>query len=244
VFVSINGVEQGLIISSRDRNRAVLLYLHGGMPDYFLARRHHARLDDTHRDQSGVEGGTASLAYTRTMLIVFGGLPGVGKTSLARALCKATSAFHVRIDSIEDAIRASGVTVVSLDDAGYRVAYAVAADNLRLGRVVVADSVNPLPVTRTAWTDVARRCGVLAVEAEIRCSDVAEHRRRVDARRVRLGGPTWSAVCERDYRPWPSATCVVDTATLTVEQALAQLRSALDVWRRYSWTYTSRPVVS
>jgi predicted kinase len=163
------------------------------------------------------------------MLIVFGGLPGVGKTSLARALCMATSALHIRIDSIEDAIRASGVTVVSLDDAGYRVAYAVAEDNLRLGLSVLADSVNSLPVTRTAWIDVARRAGVRVVEVEIRCSDPDEHRRRVEGRLVQAGGPTWREVCERDYLPWPSATVVVDTATLTVERAVAQLRSALDI---------------
>ena len=93
------------------------------------------------------------------MLIVLGGLPGVGKTSIARAFSKASLAVHVRIDSIEQAIRESGVTVVTLDDAGYRVAYAVAEDNLRLGHVVVADSVNPLPITREGWLDVARRAG-------------------------------------------------------------------------------------
>jgi predicted kinase len=163
------------------------------------------------------------------MLIVFGGLPGVGKTSLSRALCVEMSALHLRIDSIEDAIRASGVTVVSLDDVGYRVAYAVAEDNLRLGCSVVADCVNPLPVTRDSWIDVARRAGVRVVEVEVRCSDVDEHRRRVEGRLVQAGGPTWREVCERDYRPWPTATVVVDTATLTVEQAVAQLRSALDM---------------
>jgi predicted kinase len=116
---------------------------------------------------------------------------------------------------------------VSLNDAGYRVAYAVAEDNLRLGLSVLADSVNPLPVTRTSWIDVARRAGVRAVEVEVRCSDVNEHRRRVENRLIQSGGPTWREVCERDYRPWPGATVVVDTATLTFEQAVAQLRSAL-----------------
>lgn len=46
LFVDVNGVAQGLIITSRDDSHPVLLYLHGGMPDYFLARRHHARLED------------------------------------------------------------------------------------------------------------------------------------------------------------------------------------------------------
>jgi hypothetical protein len=76
---------------------------------------------------------------------------------------------------------------------------------------------------------VARRAGVRVVEVEIRCSDVEEHRQRVESRLVHAGGPTWREICERDYSPWPSATLVVDTATLTVEQAVTQLRSDLDI---------------
>lgn len=38
-----------------------------------------------------------------------------------------------------------------LVDLGYCVAYALAEENVRLGRSVVADSVNPLNLTRDAW---------------------------------------------------------------------------------------------
>ena len=37
--LEINGVAQGAIVRARDRTRPVLLFLHGGMPEYFLARR-------------------------------------------------------------------------------------------------------------------------------------------------------------------------------------------------------------
>ncbi|MQA29905.1 MAG: AAA family ATPase [Luteitalea sp.] len=160
------------------------------------------------------------------MLIVLGGLPGVGKTPIARAFSKAASAVHVRIDSIEQAICQSGVTVVSLDDAGYRAAYAVAEDNLLLGHIVVADSVNPLPITRAAWLDVARRAGTRVIEVEIRCSDQAEHRRRVEQRLTdgEQTGPVWSEVLGRDYRAWPTATLVIDTANTTIDEAVTNLR--------------------
>ena len=79
------------------------------------------------------------------MLIVLSGLPGVGKTTLARELASALGAVHVRIDSIEQALRAAGWEV---EGEGYDVAYAVAGDNLRLGRTVIADCVNPWPLTR------------------------------------------------------------------------------------------------
>jgi pimeloyl-ACP methyl ester carboxylesterase len=46
VFVDINGVKQGMFIKGRDIHKPVLLYLHGGMPDYFLTRSHPTSLED------------------------------------------------------------------------------------------------------------------------------------------------------------------------------------------------------
>jgi hypothetical protein len=74
------------------------------------------------------------------MLIVLGGLPGTGKTTIGRKLAIELAAVYLRIDSIEQSIRGTGGSV---EGEGYRVAHAVAEDNLRLGRIVVADCVNP-----------------------------------------------------------------------------------------------------
>ena len=112
------------------------------------------------------------------MLIIFGGLPGTGKTTIARELARQIGAIHLRIDSIEQAIRDCAPDTVGLDEAGYRVAYAVAEDNLRLGRTVVADSVNPLQFTRDAWREVGRRAQAITAEIEVTCSDSREHRER------------------------------------------------------------------
>ena len=45
-FVTINGVRLGMFIRSRDTANPVLLYLHGGMPDYFLTRKYPTGLED------------------------------------------------------------------------------------------------------------------------------------------------------------------------------------------------------
>lgn len=162
------------------------------------------------------------------MLIIFAGLPGVGKTAIARELARQVSALHLRIDSIEQAIRP--FIPESLDDVGYRVAYAVAEDNLKIGRTVIADSVNPIQLTRAAWLEVANRAGVRGIEIEIQCSDVNEHRRRVETRVADLPGlilPAWPDVVAREYHPWDRDRLVIDSAGRTVEQSVRLIREAL-----------------
>ena len=46
IYVNINGVEQGMFIKSKNDKNPVLLYLHGGMPDYFLTERYPTGLED------------------------------------------------------------------------------------------------------------------------------------------------------------------------------------------------------
>jgi pimeloyl-ACP methyl ester carboxylesterase len=46
ILVTINGVEQGMFIKSKDASNPVLLYLHGGMPDYFLTQNYPTGLED------------------------------------------------------------------------------------------------------------------------------------------------------------------------------------------------------
>jgi predicted kinase len=164
------------------------------------------------------------------VFIVFSGLPGTGKSTIARALAAELDAVWVRIDSIEQAIRASGVVDGDLKDAGYRAAYAVAEDNLRLGRSVIGDSVNPWMLTRNAWRDVGVRAGVRVVEIETLCSDLTEHRRRVETRSNGVLGlvlPSWETVIGGDYHAWDREHLTVDTAGRSVEACIELIRAQL-----------------
>jgi len=134
--------------------------------------------------------------------------------------------MHLRVDTIEQAIRASGMLRSDVGPSGYMVAYGIAEDNLRKGKFVVADSVNPLRVTRDAWLAVAKRAFSKVAEVVVICTDKSEHRRRVERREADIDGqtlPTWQDVVTRDYEEWDRRTIVIDTATTGVEENVAEI---------------------
>jgi predicted kinase len=149
------------------------------------------------------------------ILVVFAGLPGSGKSVLARGVADAIGATYLRIDTIESAI-ASTLMPYRDNPVGYVVAERVAADQLIAGRDVVADAVNGVAAARAGWVALAERTRAVLRFVEVRCSDVAEHRRRVEGRRPEMPGhgvPTWEQVKRRRYEPWPpelSGRLVID----------------------------------
>jgi predicted kinase len=164
------------------------------------------------------------------MLIILSGRSGAGKTTIAREAATQLGAVHVRVDSIEQAMRSSALATASIDDAGYRVGYVVAGDNLRVGRTVIADSVNPIALTRAAWREVALTAGATAIEVEVICSDAVEHRRRVETRSPDIAGhmlPSWAEVIAREYDLWDRQRIVIDTATASLQHSVDLLRDAV-----------------
>ncbi|WP_191485944.1 AAA family ATPase [Pseudomonas sp. FEN] len=160
------------------------------------------------------------------MLIVFSGLPGTGKTTIASGLATRTSAVYLRIDTIEQAIRNSGALAQDVGRSGYMVANELALNNLRFGSTVIVDCVNPVSESRKAWNEIAIRAGVPLVNIQVVCSDKPEHQRRVEARKIDIPGlapPTWQSVLAHEYEPWDNAPFDIDTALTSATEAVAMI---------------------
>jgi predicted kinase len=163
------------------------------------------------------------------MLIVFGGLPGTGKTTLSRAIARELHAIWLRVDLIEAATWRAGVAQDQPTGlAAYSVAFALAEVHLDMGTPTVVDAVNPVEAAREGWRNLAASRSLPSRVIEVVCSDESEHRRRVSARESDLPGfavPTWEQVSRHEYEPWTEQRMTVDTATESLDVCLSRIRA-------------------
>lgn len=157
-------------------------------------------------------------------LYIFSGLPASGKTTLSHLLARRLGAAHLRIDTIEQALR--DLCSIDVQGEGYRLAYRVAADILRAGVSVVADSCNPIELTRREWEQVAVDADARYVNIEVVCSDASEHREMMRTRASTIPGlqlPTWHEVECREYDDWTAPRIIINTSGRREEECIDEL---------------------
>lgn len=163
-----------------------------------------------------------------TILYIFSGLPGSGKSTLSQTVARQLRAVYLRIDTIEQGLRE--LCSIEVQCEGYRLAYRIASDNLRVGVSVVADSCNPIELTRREWEQVARDARADYVNIEVICSDSSEHLLRAEARGAEVSGlklPTWNEIENREYHDWTVERVIVDTAGRSKTECASDLLSKL-----------------
>ena len=168
------------------------------------------------------------MEVAKPVLFILSGLPASGKSTLAKLLAKEYNAVYLRIDTVEQGLQ--DICGLNVQGEGYRLSYRVAIDNLKLGNNVVADSCNPILLTRIEWQEVAIGNGSQYVNIEVVCSDEKEHKKRVKTRRSEIKGlklPTWEEVKNREYHSWDFERIIIDTAYKTAEESFQELKEKM-----------------
>jgi predicted kinase len=164
----------------------------------------------------------------KAILFILSGLPASGKSTLSALIVKEFVAAYLRIDTIEQGLR--DLCNFEVQGEGYRLAYRLASDNLRLGKNVVADSCNPINITRKEWEEVAKENDCIFINVEILCSNKEEHRKRVETRKSGVKGlklPNWNEVESREYHTWERERIIVDTSNKSIDESFGELKEKI-----------------
>lgn len=166
-------------------------------------------------------------------LIIFSGLPGTGKSTLAEAVGKCLGIPVFAKDWLEALLLQSGLKPVdknrSLGYIGYDLLTLLAKRQLMLGQSVILDSVAATKTIRSEWRRLAKRYQAEWRVIECVCSDESIHRARLKVRKRGIPGwheLAWSEVerVKRYYIPWRQRHLILDMAN-PFEENLANARA-------------------
>ena len=166
-------------------------------------------------------------------LIVFSGLPGTGKSTLAEIVGKQ---LHIPVfakDWLEATLLRNGLQPTlnekSLGYVGYELLTVLAERQLIMEQSVILDSVASTYAIRNTWKDLATRYGADMRVIECVCSNQAMHRARLGRRERNIPGwheLEWSDVetVKQYYQAWDEDRLVLDMAN-PIDENLSRVKS-------------------
>lgn len=163
-----------------------------------------------------------------TRLIVFAGLPGAGKSTIAEIVGARLGATVVSVDPLESAILRAGIDSSQPTGlAAYLVAEQIASKELASGRTLIVDAVNAAEAARLQWRDLAERSEADLRVIEVVCSDEALHRARLEKRErsyPMLAETTWNAVEQSldGYATWSGPSAALPRMTVDSVRSLGE----------------------
>jgi predicted kinase len=166
-------------------------------------------------------------------VIVFSGLPGTGKSTLAESFAKHAGISVFARDWLEATLLRCGLKSSkeqqSLGWAGYELMTVLAERQLMLGQSVILDSVASSQTIRDAWKNLAKQYSADWRVIECVCSDESTHRSRLSIRQRNIPGwheLKWSDIekVKEYYPPWEEDRLVLDMVN-PVDENLSRVKS-------------------
>ncbi|MEM7113898.1 MAG: AAA family ATPase [Chloroflexota bacterium] len=160
-------------------------------------------------------------------LIIFSGLPGTGKSSIAEAVGRQLQIPVFAKDWLESALRRSGFQE-NTGYAGYELLTTLAERQLRLGQSAILDSVASITAVRQKWRTLVQTHDADWCVIESVCSDIPLHQARLANRQRHI--PDWAELSWEEvervrgyFVPWDEERLILDAKRPLAENIASAL---------------------